>query len=178
MYYSGYGYQVRFVADIDNIDNDLAASMEWALKEIKKIPEAARSGKFIVKPRWPMLILRTPKGYTGPKEVHGEIIEGSFHAHQVPLPKAKTDEEEFKALKHWLSSYQPHELFTKEGGPIKEILSIVPTDPHKKLGQRKEAINGYVPVKTPDWMGAAAEKGSQESCMKAVGKFLKEVIKE
>ncbi|KAF8909774.1 phosphoketolase [Gymnopilus junonius] len=168
--FTGYGYQVRIVADLADIDNDLAASME--------IQQAARSGQSIVKPRWPMIVLRTPKGWTGPKEMHGELIEGSFHSHQVPLPNAKTDPEELSSLKHWLLSYKAHELFTKEGGPVKEILSVVPTDPHKKLGQRKEAINGYVPVKTPDWKQQAVGKGSQESCMKAVGRFLRETIKE
>ncbi|KAF8869763.1 XFP N-terminal domain-containing protein [Gymnopilus junonius] len=176
--FTGYGYQVRIVADLADIDNDLAASMEWALREIKRIQQAARAGQPIVKPRWPVIVLRTPKGWTGPKKMHGELIEGSFHSHQVPLPNAKTDPEELSSLKHWLLSYKAHELFTKEGGPVKEILSVVPTDPHKKLGQRKEAINGYIPVKTPDWKQQAVGKGSQESCMKAVGRFLRETIKE
>lgn len=103
--FAGYGYQVRFVEDLPHIDEDMAASLQWALGEIHKIQDAARNGRPIVKPRWPVLILRTPKGWSGPKEIHGEFIEGSFHAHQVPLPKAKTDKEELQALQAWLESY-------------------------------------------------------------------------
>ena len=76
--FTGYGYQVRIVEDLDDIDADLYNSMNWAIDEIRKIQKAARSGKPIMKPRWPVLIMRTPKGWSGPKTVHGEIIEGSY----------------------------------------------------------------------------------------------------
>ncbi|TFK40130.1 phosphoketolase [Crucibulum laeve] len=176
--FTGYGYQVRIIFDIPNLDNDIAASMEWALAEIKKIQTAARSGNPIIKPRWPVLILRTPKGLSGPKKVHGEFIEGSFHSHQVPLPAAKTSEEELHALQDWLRSYKPEELFTKGGAPNEQVLSIVPQVSSKKLGQRKESYSNYTPLFTPAWEDLCLEKGSQESCMKAVGRFLKEVVKE
>ncbi|KAK0235877.1 phosphoketolase [Armillaria nabsnona] len=172
----GYGYQVRIVSDIDNIDNDLAASMEWALAEIKKIQTAARTGNPIVKPRWPVIILRTPKGLAGPKSFHGELIEGSFHSHQVPLPNAKTSAEELAELQRWLKSYKPEELFTAEGSPVGEILSVIPEESEKKLGQKKESYKAYVPLDLPEWNDLAVEKGSQESCMKAIGRFLKEVV--
>ncbi|KAF5366987.1 hypothetical protein D9758_003947 [Tetrapyrgos nigripes] len=176
--FTGYGYQPRIVEDLDNIDNDLAASMEWALSEIKKIQNAARSGNPIVKPRWPVLILRTPKGWKGPKEFHGEYIEGSFHAHQVPLPNAKNSSEELDALQKWLTSYNVKDLFKENGTPVDEILSIVPVEPEKKLGQKPESYKGYTPLAVPDWHGFCAEKGSEESCMKATGRLLKEVIKK
>ncbi|KAJ2918436.1 hypothetical protein MD484_g1925, partial [Candolleomyces efflorescens] len=176
--FTGYGYQVRIVSDLPNLDNDLAASMEWALAEIKKIQTAARSGSPISKPRWPMLVLRTPKGLGGPKYVHGEIVEGSFHAHQVPLPLAKTSEDERASLQEWLKSYKPEELFTKEGVPTEPVLSVIPEINAKKLGQRVESYAGYKPIRAPEWMDYAVEKGSQESCMKAVGRFLKEVVVE
>ncbi|KAF4613835.1 hypothetical protein D9613_007622 [Agrocybe pediades] len=176
--FSGYGYQVRIISDLPNLDNDIAASMEWALGEIKKIQQAARSGNPIVKPRWPMLVLRTPKGLSGPKSLDGEFIEGSFHSHQVPLPGAKTSGKELRALQDWLSSYKPQELFNKEGIPNDAILSVVPEVNEKKLGQRKESYAAYTPLKTPDWKDGCVDKGSQESCMKAVGRFLKDVIEE
>ena len=178
--YSGYGYQVRIVSDLPNLDNDLAASLEWALAEISIIQKAARSGDPIIKPRWPIIILRTPKGLTGPKSIHGEFIEGSFHSHQVPLPAAKTNREELDALKDWLGSYRPHHLFDLQGdgGPVKEILAVVPVDSEKKMGQRKESYKSYEPLCTPDWMKYCVKKGVQESCMKAIGRFLKEVVKE
>ncbi|PPQ96252.1 hypothetical protein CVT26_005579 [Gymnopilus dilepis] len=176
--FTGYGYQVRIVEDLSNLDNDLAASLEWALAEIKKIQQAARSGKPLVKPRWPMIVLRTPKGLSGPKVVHGEFVEGSFHSHQVPLPLAKTSDDELDSLHHWLSSYKPQELFTPEGAPVDAVLSIIPEANAKKLGQRKESYAAYTPLKTPEWQDNCVTKGSQESCMKAVGRFLREVIKK
>ncbi|KAJ7650731.1 phosphoketolase [Roridomyces roridus] len=176
--FTGYGYQVRIVEDVENIDNDLAASMDWALSEIKTIQTAARTGDPIVKPRWPILILRTPKGLGGPKEFHGEPIEGSFHSHQVPLPGAKTDPEQRTALQTWLESYKAKELFTAEGVPVPEVLSVVPEDVEKRLGQKKESFRAYVKLATPPWKEFCVEQGTQESCMKTVGQFLKAVIKE
>ncbi|KAF9466555.1 phosphoketolase [Collybia nuda] len=176
--FTGYGYQVRIVEDLGNIDNDLAASMEWAISEIRNIQKAARGGNPIVKPRWPVLILRTPKGLSGPRVVHGEFVEGSFHSHQVPLPLAKTSDEELGQLQSWLESYKPKDLFSDSGAPVKEILKIVPENPEKKLGQREESYKAYKPLLTPDWRPYCADRGNQESCMRAVGKFLKEVVKE
>lgn len=125
-----------------------------------------------------MLVLRTPKGLSGPKQIHGEYIEGSFRSHQVPLPAAKTSAEELQALEDWLSSYNPRELFAKDGTPNEAILRIIPEVGAKKLGQRKESYANYTPLSTPDWQSLCVQKGSQESCMKVVGKFFKEVIKE
>jgi xylulose-5-phosphate/fructose-6-phosphate phosphoketolase len=125
-----------------------------------------------------MLVLRTPKGLAGPKIVHGEFVEGSFHSHQVPLPLAKTSDEELTQLQTWLSSYKPGELFTKEGVPIDAVLSVVPTVDEKKLGQRKESYTAYKPLLNPKWEDNCVQKGSQESCMKAVGRFLKEVVEK
>ncbi|EJD06948.1 phosphoketolase [Fomitiporia mediterranea MF3/22] len=177
--FSGYGYQVRFVEDLENIDQDMAASLEWALAEIRKIQKAARSGQPIVKPRWPVLILRSPKGWSGPKAFHGEYIEGSFHAHQVPLPNAKKDKEELEALQKWLDSYKITEVIDAATGcPLDHILHIVPPAPGKRLGQRKEANGDYSPLITPDWQKLAVKKGTQESCMQRIGKFLLEVVKE
>ncbi|KAI5117651.1 hypothetical protein M0805_001306 [Coniferiporia weirii] len=177
--FSGYGYQVRFVEDLENIDQDMSASLEWALVEIIKIQKAARSGQPIIKPRWPVLILRTPKGWSGPKSFHGEYIEGSFHSHQVPLPNAKVDSEELSALQSWLDSYNVSELIDPATGTLHEsILRLVPSTPGKRLGQRKEVNGNYEPLQTPEWQHLTVEKGTQESCMKSIGKFLLEVIKE
>lgn len=176
--FSGYGYQVRFVEDLNNIDADLHFSMTWAIEEIQRIQKAARSGKPIMKPRWPMLILRTPKGWSGPKEVHGMFLEGSFHSHQVPLPKAKTDKEQLDLLQKWLSSYKPDELFTSTGDVIDEIKSVIPTEDKKKLGQRIEAYNGYKRPNLPDWRPFCVEKGSDASAMKVIGSFINQTFKD
>lgn len=174
---SGYGYQPRVVSDLDNIDNDLAATLSWAIDEIHRIQAAARSGKPIPKPRWPIILLRTPKGLSAPvHDPQGKIIEGSFHSHQVPLPKAETDEKQLKLLQDWLKSYKPEQLFHEDGAPVDSIQRLIPNIDEKKLGQRKEAYKAYVPLKTPDWKPLGVEKGTQESCMKRVGQYLAEVI--
>lgn len=176
--FTGYGYQPRVVDDLDDIDADLANSMEWALSEIKRIQTAARGGKPIMKPRWPVLILRTPKGWSGPKKVHGEFVEGSFKAHQVPLAAAKTDPEELKQLQEWLESYKPKELFKENGDVLDEIKSIIPTQPERRLGQNKKVYDTYEGLGPIDWRKFVAKKGTSESCMKAVGKLLEQVVKD
>lgn len=103
-------------------------------------------------------------------------MEGSWHAHQVPLPKAKKDKEELQTLEKWLASYSAQELFTEKGEPIPEILSIIPSDSEKRLGQRKEAYRNYQPADLPDWKKFAVKKGIEESSMKTIGKFIDEVF--
>lgn len=174
--FTGYGYQPRIVEDLNDIDSDLHCSMRWAIGEIRKIQEAARSGKPIMKPRWPVIILRTPKGWSGPQEVHGKFIEGSFHSHQVPLPNAGKDAEELQALQQWLAKYEPDKLFKENGDVIDEVKSVIPSDDSKKLGQRFEAYKGYVPPDLPDWRQFCVEKGKQESAMKAIGKLIDQVF--
>ncbi|KAF9237663.1 XFP N-terminal domain-containing protein [Melanogaster broomeanus] len=166
--FSGYGYQVRIVEDLDNIDQDLADALEWALSEISHIQHAARSGNPIVKPRWPVLILRTPKGWTGPKQLNGEYIEGSFHSHQVPLPEAKTSEEQLKML----------QVGRLDGQPTEDVLRIVPDKKEKRLGMRKEAYAAFQPLTVPAWMPFGVQRGSEASCMKTIGSYLREVIKK
>ena len=170
--FTGYGWQVRVVEDLNDIDADMSRSMDWAVSEIKKIQKAARSGQPIMKPRWPMLVMRTPKGWTGPKKLHGEFIEGSFHSHQVPLPAAKTDKEELAELQKWLLSYKPTELFTESGDVVDVIKTLIPTKAGKCLGQRSEVFEGYHPLKLADWKQYAVAKGSQESSMKLLGKMV------
>lgn len=174
--FTGYGYQPRFVEDLEDIDADLGASMEWALSEIHRIQQGARSGKPIMKPRWPVLILRTPKGWSGPKKVHGEIVEGSFHAHQVPLMAAKNDKEELEQLQEWLLSYKPSELFTKDGSVVEDILKIIPEDDSKKLGQQIDTYGSHEELKLPDCKGFGAKKGEQASCMKVCGELLDQIF--
>lgn len=174
--FTGYGFQPRFVDDLEDIDADLGASMEWALSEIYRIQKAARSGKPIMKPRWPVLILRTPKGWGGPKKVHGKFVEGTFHAHQVPLMAAKNDKEELKQLQEWLLSYKPSELFAKDGGVVEDILKIIPEDGGKKLGQQIDTYGSHEELKLPDWKTFSVKKGEQASCMKVSGQLLDQVF--
>ena len=176
--FTGYGYQPRVVDDLEDIDADLSSSMEWALGEIRRIQKAARSGKPIMKPRWPVLILRTPKGWSGPKKVHGEFMEGSFHAHQVPLPAAKKDPGELKDLQAWLESYKPTELFKENGDITDDIRSLLPEREDKRLGQSRVVNQKYEGIKKPNWTSLAVKKGTEASSMHSVGLLLKQIVQD
>jgi xylulose-5-phosphate/fructose-6-phosphate phosphoketolase len=177
--FSGYGYQCRIVEDYENIDLDLATAMRWAYDEIRKIQKDARSGNAQMKPRWPMIVLRTPKGATGPKMLDGEFIEGSFHSHQVPLMKAKTDKEQLADLQKWLDSYKPRELFTEDGADVVDAIKrIIPKDDKKKLGQRVETYKAHEPIKVTDWRPYGVARGSAASPMKTVGALLDQVLQD
>ncbi len=174
--FTGYGYQCRFVEDLEDIDTDMSRSMEWALDEIHRIQKAARSGKPIMKPRWPVLIMRTPKGWGAPKKVHGQFMEGSFRAHQVPLMAAKSDSSELKDLQTWLQGYRPDELFHKDGTIMQSILDIIPKKDSKKLGQQIDTYGSHEVLNLPDWRKYAVEKGGQASCMLTIGEFLDQTL--
>ncbi|KAK0760948.1 hypothetical protein N5P37_005889 [Trichoderma harzianum] len=175
--FSGYGYQVCIVEDLDLIDVELHTALFWALSEIKKIQEAARSGSPITKPRWPMIILRTPKGWTGPQTVDNEIIEGSFRAHQVPVTKANKSEDHLQILQDWLKSYVVHQLLA-DGKPSHDVLDILPPEEYKRLGQLKVVYDCYRGLDLPDWKPHAAEKFEQASSMQQSGKFLDDVARK
>jgi xylulose-5-phosphate/fructose-6-phosphate phosphoketolase len=174
--FTGYGYQPRVVDDLDDIDGDLNISMEWALSEIRNIQKAARSGIPIFKPRWPVLIMRTPKGWCGPKKVHDEFVEGSYRAHQVPLAGAKKDAGELADLQAWLKSYKPEELFKDDGDVIDEIKYTIPKEHSKRLGQRKEVYASYEGIKSVDWRALCAKKGGTASSMQTIGKLLDQTL--
>ena len=174
--FTGYGYQCRFVEDLEDIDADMYRSMDWALDEIHKIQKAARSGKPIMKPRWPVLIMRTPKGWGAPKKVHGKFVEGSFNAHQVPLMAAKSDPSELKQLQGWLESYKPGELFTKDGGLSNAMLDIIPADESKRLGQQVDTYGSHEVLSIPDWRKYGVKQGGQASCMQAIGELLDQIL--
>ncbi|KAI5306317.1 hypothetical protein KEM56_001420 [Ascosphaera pollenicola] len=176
--FRGYGYQPRFVEDLDDIDTDLNNALEWAIGEIKRIQKAARSGNPITKPQWPVILMRTPKGWTGPKVIDGNIIEGSFHSHQVPLPKAKSDQGQLDDLKRWLGSYRFSELVTPDGAPIDDVLSIIPEKRERRMGQNPIVHQGWTPITVPDWRKFAAKKFDAESSMQKVGKMIDAVFVE
>ncbi|KAJ3469481.1 hypothetical protein MRS44_003546 [Fusarium solani] len=175
--FSGYGYQPAIVETLNEIDVELGSALEWAISEIRSIQRAAREGKPIVKPRWPMIILRTPKGWTGPKKVDNDIIEGSFHAHQIPIPNANKDEKHLKILQDWLQTYDAGRLL-KDGKPTESILEIMPQKDEKRLGQLKQTYDPYKALKLPDWKPFSVETSQQSSCMQQTGKFLDKVITE
>jgi xylulose-5-phosphate/fructose-6-phosphate phosphoketolase len=117
------------------------------------------------------------KGWGGPKEVDGKTIEGSFHSHQVPLMKAKTDKTHLGKLGEWLSRYKPGDLFP-DGKPKATILETIPKDDEKKLGQLKTSYAPYQGLKVPSWTSFGVDKNTEQSCMQVTGKFLDKVLQD
>ncbi|MET7668588.1 phosphoketolase family protein [Micromonospora luteifusca] len=124
----GSGYQPYVVAGDDpaQVHRVLAATMDRVLDEIAEIQRRARSGGIIERPRWPMIILRTPKGWTGPSEVDGAQVEGTYRAHQVPLSGVRDNPAHLAELERWLRSYRPEELFDATGAPVDEVRTLPP----------------------------------------------------
>ncbi|MEV4387021.1 phosphoketolase family protein [Micromonospora sp. NPDC049580] len=124
----GSGYQPYVVSGDDPavMHRTLAATMDRALDEIAEIQRRARSGGVVERPRWPMIVLRTPKGWTGPREVDGTQVEGTYRAHQVPLSGVRDNPAHLAELEHWLRSYRPEELFDATGAPVDELRTLPP----------------------------------------------------
>jgi xylulose-5-phosphate/fructose-6-phosphate phosphoketolase len=146
--YSGLGYAARFVHESENIDSDLDAAFGWAHGEIQRFQRLARSGTPAERPRWPMIVLSTPKGLGCPRELDGKRLEGSFRSHQVPIPDPRTNPAHLAVLEKWLRSYRPDELFDRDGRPAGDILSLCPSrerrlamNPASFGGDRRVALN-------------------------------------
>ncbi|KAK8843519.1 hypothetical protein IAR55_007179 [Kwoniella newhampshirensis] len=124
----GYGWKPYFVegSDLDSMHQAMAATLEQAVAEIKQYQKQARSTGKAFRPRWPMVILRSPKGWTAPRDVSGHHLEGYWRAHQIPLADVATNSEHLKLLEDWMRSYKPEELFTKDGKLIPELKELVP----------------------------------------------------
>ena len=178
----GYGWIPYFVEGTNPLEMHelMASTMDKVIEKIKDIKEKAKQPNA---PRqlWPMIVLRTPKGWTGPKEVEGKIIEGSFRSHQVPV--VVKEETSLKLLEDWLKSYHPEELFDEEGKLKSEIKSIVPDKDHV-MGLNKHANGGMLlkELIVPDFKNYALdikERGSVESQdMINLGTFIRDIIKE
>ena len=133
----GFGYQPYVVEGDDpaTVHQLLAATLDRAVDEIGEIQRRARSGGRVERPRWPMIVLRTPKGWTGPSRVDGKQVEGTFRAHQVPISQVRDNPEHLAELERWLRSYRPEELFDATGGPVAEIADLPPS------GDRRMSAN-------------------------------------
>ncbi|GAB2930716.1 phosphoketolase family protein [Micromonospora polyrhachis] len=133
----GFGYQPYVVdagagQDSHRVHQELAAALDRALDEIATIQRQARTtGQPVRRPRWPMLVLRTPKGWTGPQQVGGHQVEGTFHAHQVPLAGVRDDPDHLAVLERWLRGYRPEELFDADGVPVAVVTESCPSGAHR-----------------------------------------------
>ncbi len=124
----GYGWQPRLVSGDapEAMHRQMAAALDDALDQIARIQNDARRAGRCERPRWPLLVLRTPKGWTGPKEVDGLPVEGTFRAHQVPLTELATKPEHLTQLEAWMRSYRPEELFDAQGTLVAELADLAP----------------------------------------------------
>ena len=151
--FEGYGYRPLVVAGDDpmTVHRRLAATLDLAVREIRAIQERARRGGDLRLPAWPMIVLRTPKGWTGPKRVDGKRVEDFWRSHQVPIPDV-TRAEHLRLLEVWLRSYRPEELFDAEGHPRPDITALAPDGP-RRMGANPHANGGLLlkPLRLPDF---------------------------
>ncbi len=124
----GYGYAPRFIegSDPEEMHQLMAAAFDDVLDEIAQIQRRAREDHDLTRPRWPMIVMKTPKGWTGPKVVDGLPVEGTWRAHQVPLAEVRTNPQHLAMLEEWMRSYRPEELFDQDGAVIPEITALAP----------------------------------------------------
>jgi xylulose-5-phosphate/fructose-6-phosphate phosphoketolase len=178
---AGYGYAPIEVAgsDPDQMHQAMAVAMDRAFDAIRAIQQAARTGGNNQRPTWPMIILRSPKGWTGPKTVDGLKTEGSWRSHQVPFTMNKP--EHLKLLDEWLRSYRPEELFDAAGTPIEAITSLAPTGA-KRMSANPHANGGLLmrPLRMPDFADYAVKVPSPGSVdgesTRVMGAFLRDVM--
>ena len=179
----GYGYAPRFVegADPPSMHQLMAATLEQVGEEIAEIQRRARTEGKTERPRWPMIVLRTPKGWTGPKEVDGLPAEGSFRSHQVPLADLQHKPQHLAQLEQWMRSYAPEELFD-EGGALRAELAELAPNGQRRMGANPHANGGLLlrDLELPDFRAHAVDVarpgvGSSEAT-RVLGAFLREVI--
>src|SRR5918998_251234 len=141
----GYGYEGYFVEGDDPayVHQALAATLDRCYEEIRAIQREARENSVTGRPRWPAIVLRTPKGWTGPSELHGLPVEGTFRSHQVPLPGAKSDPEQLAMLEAWMREYRPEELFDETGELVPELAALAPSG-DDRMGASPHANGGRV----------------------------------
>lgn len=181
----GYGYRPRFVEGSDPLDmhQKMAAAMDACLDEIGDIQRAARSGGVSTRPLWPMIVLRSPKGWTGPKEVNGKKVEDFWRSHQVPLAEVRTNPEHLQLLEEWMRSYRPEELFTSSGALRPELKALAPKG-KRRMGDNPHANGGLLlrDLLMPDFRDFAvpvpAPGAVEAEATRVAGMFLRDVMKE
>ena len=176
-FFKGCGYNPIIVEDNGDIHENMALALDECVSEIKKI----KSNDNDERPIYPMIILKTKKGWTGPKEVKGNVIEGTFRAHQVPISISRDNPENLRLLEDWLRSYHPEELFTSDGKLISELECMHPTG-NRRMSANPVANGGLLlkELRTPDFRDYAIEVKRGETNaqdMKELGRYVADLIK-
>jgi xylulose-5-phosphate/fructose-6-phosphate phosphoketolase len=164
------------------VHQSFAQTLDECYAEIVEIQRKARQDGVTQRPVWPMIILRTPKGWTGPKEVDGVPVEGTFRAHQVPLANVKQNPAHLKLLETWMKSYQPDQLFDREGRLVSELASLAPTG-ERRMGANPHVNGGQllIALDLPDFTNYALEVPGPGQVLaeapRKLGEFLRDAIK-
>ena len=182
--FKGYGYKPYFVEGVvpEEVHELLATTLDIIIEEIKQIQNEARTNGFTKRPQWPMIIFSTPKGWTGPKEVDGIKIEGTWRSHQVPLSELAEKPAHVQLLEQWMKSYKPEELFDGHGKLIAELAALAPQGT-KRMGANPHANGGLLlhDLKMPDFRKNAIEVlkpgATKAEATKIMGAFLRDTMK-
>jgi xylulose-5-phosphate/fructose-6-phosphate phosphoketolase len=181
----GYGYEVHTVEGDDPklVHQQLAATMDAVITEIGEIQARARAGGDLSRPAWPAIVLKTPKGWTGPKVVDGLPVEGTWRAHQVPIAAARTNPEHLALLEAWMRSYRPEELFDGAGTLVPELAALAPRG-ERRMSANPHANGGLLlhDLRLPEFRDYAVEvnqPGATESeATRVLGGWLRDVIRD
>ena len=182
--FNGFGWKPYFVEGDDpkKMHQLMAVALEKAILNIRKIQSHARAKNDTTRPRWPMVVLNSPKGWTGPDVVDGVQIEGTFRTHQIPLQVDSEHQEHLKLLEKWMNSYHPEELFDNDGRLIEELAELAPKG-NRRMGANPHANGGLLlqDLNMPDFRNFAVNVPSPGSVQAAdaheLGVFLREVVR-
>jgi len=182
--FEGYGYEPYFVEGDEPIEmhRRMAETLDTMLDRIAAIQRDARGGSNVTRPRWPMLVLRTPKGWTGPREVDGQATEGTWRSHQVPLAELATNPKHLAQLEDWLRSYKPDELFDDAGQLICELRELAPKG-QRRMGANPHANGGALlsELRLPDFRDYAVDVPVPGTTMgeatRVLGGFMRDVAR-
>ena len=180
----GYGYTPYFVegSDPQSMHQAMAATLEHCVLEIRKFQEEARATGKAFRPRWPMIVLRSPKGWTAPREIDGHYLEGFWRAHQIPIADITTNPSHLKVLEGWMRSYRPEELFDQAGRLIPELQALAPKGP-RRMSANPVANGGLLrkPLDMPDFRSSGVEVKKPGATLAGnvptLGNFLREVMR-
>jgi xylulose-5-phosphate/fructose-6-phosphate phosphoketolase len=183
--FHGYGHEPMFVEGSDPamMHPLMAHTLERAIDRIRAIQASARDGRATVdRPKWPMIVMRSPKGWTGPKEVDGLKVEGFWRAHQVPIANPRGNPEHLRLLEEWMRSYRIDDLFDKAGRLLPELQALAPQG-RRRMGANPHANGGLLKreLKLPDFRAYAIDVphpgGTEGEATRVMGQFLRDVIK-
>ncbi|RKG93137.1 phosphoketolase family protein [Corallococcus terminator] len=181
----GYGYKPYFVEGSDpaQMHQKMAETLERAVEEIRALQKTARQTDTPTRPRWPMIVLRSPKGWTGPKELDGHKLEGSWRSHQVPFANVRENPSHLKALEDWMRSYRPEELFDAQGRLNPEVRSLAPKG-SRRMSANPHANGGLLrkTLRLPDFRDYAVKVGTRGTTLhentKPLGEFLRDIMRD